>query len=755
ALYNTIGNFSASTEALAQARTIALDNFSESSLPYSEYLKNEAQYYLAIGDYAKATGAMQLAASLQRKLLPAKSVALAATLTELAYLSSFEQTNIKQAATIYEEATDIVREILGENIPMYADLLKKKGIFFSITRQYAQSDALLLQSLSYWNKLLGTSNVNAAEIYVILGNNAYAQNAYTKAGADYSRSYEIYKSKFSEAHPGATLSAGKLARSLLMQQKFSEALHLMEKTIPLHLSNKNRFFAAMSFSEKSKFWNLIKDEFDFYNFLVVKDLKNNPQRIGSIYNNTLATKALLLSNTLKIKRSIMSSGDSSLISKYNEWLHLKELLLYAYSLNKEQLQEQHMSLSALEGQVESLEKVISKRSSLFSEQEKVQKYTWKDIVAVLNDNEYVLEVLRVRKFDKYFVDSSQYVAMILNAHTLSMPEYVVIDHGKELDTKYISYYRNAIKFNLQDKHTYQKFWKPIKEKIPNGMLVYLSPDGSYCQVNIETAYNGSDYAIEENQFIYLTNSVDLASKQVHANLRKHMTSGERIVLCGDPEFYSSTTNAGIVASLEGTQQEVREIKKIVSSRYKDTDILVLTDKHVLEDTIKNIRSPLVFHIATHGYYKESMPESEGQFKSNPLLNSGLLLGYSGDLLESKDSYVNHRSGILTAYEVSNMDFDRTKLVVLSACETGKGEVQAGEGVMGLVRAFTIAGGKAIINSLFKINDQTTVEFMALFYGQYMLHMDERQAFIYAKKEMKKRYPQPLSWGAFILYEAGH
>lgn len=751
-LYNTAGNFSASTEVLTQAKRICLQKYTENSLSYTEYLKAESKYYISIGDFGKAKLSLEKAMGIQKAILPSKSVELAGTMIELAYVSTYVALDQKAVIALYDQATAIIKDILGENIPLYADLLKRKGEYYSFIKEYEKSSAMLNQSLTYWNKLLGEKNTNSAEIFLSLGNNAYATNDYAKAADFYGKAYGIYNAKFSEKHPGSTLSAGKLARAYYMQRKYSDALSLMEKVIPIHLESKNEFFATMSFSEKSKFWNLIKDEFEFYNYLVVNKIDVYKEKVSSIYNNTLSTKALLLSNTLKIKRNIFNSGDSVLISKYNEWIQDKELLLYAHSQNKEQLDEQNIDIKSLESQIEELEKAISKKSQLFSNEEKARKYTWQNVAAVLGANEYVMEIVKVRKFNKVFLDSSLYLIMILDAKA-SAPQYVVLKDGKELDTKYLAYYKNAVKFNTEDKYTYQKYWKPIKEKIPDGATIYISPDGSYCQMNLEMAYNGKNFAIEENQFLYLTNSVDLATKHSAVQSNKNKELG-RVVLCGDPEFYTNKVNSGAVATLNGTAKEVQEIEKIAHAHYKNQEILVLTNKEVIEDSIKKIKSPFIFHIATHGYFKETKTSADGEFRSNPLLNSGLLLGYSGDILESKDSYVNQKGGILTAYEVSNMDFDNTQLVVLSACETGKGEVQTGEGVMGLVRAFTIAGGKAIVNSLFKVNDEATVKFMTLFYTHFVEHNNEREAIIYAKKEMKKLFPQPINWGAFILYEAG-
>jgi CHAT domain-containing protein len=111
-----------------------------------------------------------------------------------------------------------------------------------------------------------------------------------------------------------------------------------------------------------------------------------------------------------------------------------------------------------------------------------------------------------------------------------------------------------------------------------------------------------------------------------------------------------------------------------------------------------------------------------------------------------------KGGILTAYEAMNLNFDNTELVVLSACETGRGEVQAGEGVYGLQRAFLIAGADAVIMSLFKVNDEVTQKLMMHFYVNWLKTGDKRKSFIEAKKAIKSEYDSPIYWGAFIMIE---
>ena len=170
----------------------------------------------------------------------------------------------------------------------------------------------------------------------------------------------------------------------------------------------------------------------------------------------------------------------------------------------------------------------------------------------------------------------------------------------------------------------------------------------------------------------------------------------------------------------------------------------------------------VIHLATHGYFiscnhsknatGRGIDLSEAFVGENPLLVSGLFLAGANLHGQGADS-LGYEDGILTAEEVAGMNLEGTELVVLSACETGLGEVKTGEGVYGLRRAFQMAGARTVISALWPVSDQATAELMGKLYGakrESIPQLMQRMALDRIRKLRKKKQPDiPLSWGAFI------
>ncbi len=230
------------------------------------------------------------------------------------------------------------------------------------------------------------------------------------------------------------------------------------------------------------------------------------------------------------------------------------------------------------------------------------------------------------------------------------------------------------------------------------------------------------------------------------------------LLVGFPNY----GDKGLVTPLPGTEAELRGIAAVLSQY--EHQIILLQEDQASETLLKNkAKNPSLFHIATHGFFLEDVEVEENSFilgvashkaQENPLLRAGLMLKDAEKALDDNrpEELGSADNGILTAYEVSTLPLEGTELVVLSACETGLGEVRAGEGVYGLQRAFQIAGADALVMSLWKVSDDATQLLMQYFYQQWMQTGSKEKAFQQAQRKLKERYPNPYYWGAFVLLQ---
>ena len=300
--------------------------------------------------------------------------------------------------------------------------------------------------------------------------------------------------------------------------------------------------------------------------------------------------------------------------------------------------------------------------------------------------------------------------------------------------------------------------------------MYFSGEGVYNQLNLETL-KGPDgsYVLDKNVIVPVSCTRDIVpsvpSKRFFAKQTAAKAPELSAFLLGNPQYYEKATvseSAGTAEDanwdqLPGAEEEVNQIGKLLASAKWNTKQYVR--KTATEDEVKQMASPRVCHIATHGFFLEEEEgegdgentglRSETKMAENAMLRSGILLSSGGDIYNQKGN-LNTKNGILTAYEAMSLNLDNTELVVLSACETGLGKVHAGEGVYGLQRALLVAGAHNVIMSLFKVDDKASQELMLEFYKDWLKTGNKRQALIDAKREIKKKWPQPIYWGSFVM-----
>lgn len=760
------GDYTEAEQQARRANTLSTSIFGETSSKVVPSILQLADVYTTIGDFDKAERLLNTAIDIQKEKFGDDHIDVGKSISKLALVYFYQNKPLTQIQSLFQDAEKIIGSKLGSNNPTYADILKNMAIVNISASNYSLSFTYLSQAEKIWTKRLGKrNNINAATAQVLKGDIYYRQKNYTEAERFYEDAEKQYARVFSENHPDFVKVQSKLSKTYFMQARYKDSQEEMEEVLGNYKNFIKDYFPALSEREKAKFWNTIKEDYEFYNTLIVS--RNRSSRyIGELYNNALLTKALLLNSSIKVRQRIMGSGDEELIGMYSKWVEDKELLTAALSMGTQDLIDNGINPTALASNVELLEKSISLKSELFSQSADSKVFSWLDIQNSLGETEVAIEMVRFRLFDHAFTDSVMYAMLYVSGKKNTEPQMILVENGKDLESRYLKFYRNSIKYKIQDKYSYDQFWKPIKDKIGAVSTIYMSPDGVYNQINLEAIPTPDGrYVLDNSNIQLISNTKDLYLNRVKT---KVISEKKYAMMFGNPQFYVSTSpgvplstsgltrsTAQVVTSLPGTKLEIEELDELLDRKGWETGIF--TEGNAGEAEIKKISSPRVFHVATHGFFQETTKASalDQEFNANaaydnPLLKTGLLLAGAGDILNQTQYNYNLDNGILTAYEAMNLNLDQTDLVVLSACETGLGEVQAGEGVFGLQRAFLVAGARTIIMSLFKVSDEATQQLMVKFYRKWIETGDKRQAFIDAKKEIRNEYQDPIYWGPFVM-----
>lgn len=747
------GDYTEAEKTAQRANQIAAKTYTENSTKTALAQRLLSDIYYTLGDYEKAETNIKKALTSQEKQFTRKHIEVAKSLSQLALIKFYKGDNRKDVEKMMIEARDIVGDKLEKDNPLYADILKNLAVVYISEKKYDLAFNSLTIAETIWRAKTGTkNNINAASIYTLTGDVYYQLKNYKKADEFYQKARKLYRDFFSESHPEYVKVLSKLSKVYYMQKDYKQAKANIEKSLNQYEQFIKTYFPALSEREKAKYWNTIKGDFEFYNTLALGQLDDFRDLAGQVYNYQLLTKALLLNSSIKIRERILNSKDEELKSQYNDWVAKKELMTLALSMSPQQLLENEIDPAVLAQEVERLEKDLSQKSELFGQSFENKRITYEDVIKSLKPNEVAIEMVRYRYFNHTFTDSVVYAALYVK-NDFKRPRAIVVNDGHRLETRNFKYYRNAIIGKIHDDISYDAFWAPIQKEIGKASTIYLSPDGVYNQINLEAIPSpDGNYILDNVNIVLVSNTKDIYLKKIKSRNAAENTAA----MFGNPSFYLASNSEASVSQLPGTEKEINQIDFLLKQKGWNTKVYV--EKSATEESIKELNNERIVQVATHGFYKsteEAAPESElesneAQLAKNPLMRSGLLLKGAGDLLDKTDYNYNMENGILTAYEAMNLNLDRTDLVVLSACETGLGQLEAGEGVYGLQRAFLVAGAKVLIMSMFKVDDDATQRLMLKFYQKWMNSGNLRQSFVEAKKELRADFPEPIYWGAFMM-----
>lgn len=759
--YQVTGDYTKAEPYLKTARNVIRTAKGTESQEYADVQNSIAILYQTLGNYRDAEAALKDAKVILEKKHGTMHPEYATVLQNLAALYQLEGA-FDKAEPLQREALEIDKKTLGEDHPQYTITLQNLATLYQKLGKRDEAKTMLERVLDANRRHLGakhpstlTTLSNLAALYQDMGNFALAESTWKQ-------SVDSRKEVLGEDHPDYARSLYGLAGVYHAQGQWLKAKPYYEPVVDKYQKQVAEFFPAMSEKEKSAFYAKIKPVFDSYQDFFVQYIKAFPAEreatLGKLYDLQLDTKAILLTATNKVRARIQASGNVELQNLLKDWLSTKEQIVRYYGASQEERARSGVSLAQLESHANDLEKKLSEKSDAFRSQMEKEKITWKDVRDALAEGEAAVEVLRVRR--KYVKDSVYYVGLVLTK-TSTAPELVTWRFGAQLEGRKFKYHRNTIKYHVNDTVSFNYYWRPLEEKLKPGTTIFLSCDGVFNKVNFNSLFesNRNRFVIDDYRLQQLSNTRELVGRK---NAPKATTNSAALFGFADfnlgaADVVSQSAKRNLARSLgfEGetipvlpaTEKEVDEIANILSR--SSWTAQNFKRSNATEENLKKAVNPKLIHIATHGFFLSDvdMDDSEAEMAQNPLFRSGVLL--AGAAVEREESK-HDEDGVLTAYEAMNLNLDQTELVVLSACETGLGEVRNGEGVYGLQRSFLVAGANTILMSLWQVDDVATQELMNAFYAFWLGGTPKHEAFRKAQLQMKEKYQIPYFWGAFVL-----
>ncbi len=802
------GYYEEGAQLIFKAAAIYKNTKGEKSLEYARSMNDIGNVYDKESDYKNATYYYLKALQLKKELGVEGNVTYWNTLNNLALLYA-RLGNYSTATTTMQGQLELIKRYGGQTQPEYGNYLNSMGAIYEQSSDYTNATVYFNQALQFYKTYYGTSDPNYSRVLNNLGLLAVKQGKaplafqyytqslailqtdtianqieiadtynnigelysetgdFTNASIAFQKAMRIYDNVLGKKHPSYWITYSNDALLQYRSGNTGKAIQQTRQVLDMNISMVYDNFTFLSEAEKLKYWNKTFDQFEFYNSLCVKDYMTYPELIGSMYNYSLATKSIVFNYTNQLKSKILQHGNKELLKDYVAWENKKQLLATYYNFSKQQLSANNIDLPLLESEVNAMEKNIALQSTDFKIARDVRNVTWKDIQSKLKENEAAVQMLRVNLFNNVWTDSIVYVALILTKETIDKPIMVVLKNGNKLEKKYYNGFFNAIQFDQVTDLYYTVFWKEIDQHILNKTTVYVSPAGVYNKISLPALKLPDGTYLLEKRNIQIVPVMRSIAAYTPSNIRQ----SDKAFLFGHPNYnYSLPADTGATRSVEavqplqeelrgteladlpGTKIEVDNISGILNSY--GIPVTLYTGNKASETEIKKLVNPSVLHIATHGYFiKNAEIEAAGttavNYKENPLLRSGILLAGSNYTLNNQSVGNPVDDGILTAYEAMQLNLDRTELVILSACETGLGEVMNSEGVIGLQRSFMLAGADNMLMSLWQVSDEATQSLMSNFYTYWVVDRNTGMALRRAQLDLMKTHPSPYYWAPFV------
>jgi len=806
------GDYSASRPYLERALEIRTNLFGEEHPTTAHSLMNLGGLLLKQGDYPAAQKYFEQTLAIHRAIHGEEHPETAKSLNNLAALFQL-QGDYDAARPPYEQALAIHQKLFGDEHVETARSCNNLATLLQMQGEFASARPYYEQALAIRKKLLGEDHPDTAQSLNNLGHLLHRVKELEAARPYYEQALAIRLKVLGPQHPDTTSSQGNLALLEATAGAWPKARELIDAARRGARDHATKVLGGLSPREQLTFLREIDGK--AFQLALSFGFERRTDRAfaeGSatwLLNGKGIAQEVLASRSL-LTRDLRDPESKALATQLLEVRrNLANLTLAKAEPDKHA--ERQEALASLAQEEARLSRELSRRAG-----PSVASGDWTELDEVrktLAEDEVLIDIARFQVFDFEFEEDdkkwqpARYVAWIISP--AGQGEVQVIDLGPadELDSL-IEKARNAISAAAQPdgilkqegeqaataalrkdlQQVAERVWQPLSEHLPKQAAhLILSPDGALWLLPWAALPLDEDrFLIEQHAVSYVTSGRDLVRPA-------GTTSSVAPALFADPDFdlgpetmresiraifpnqdldnnrsrgTLSQTALPEVQRLPHTELEAQAIAPSVERITGKSPTLYL-GRYALESVTKRLQRPQVLVLSTHGFFlpdqrtnlQDQLPGSDtasasllsadGQLVENPLLRCGLLLAGC-----NRGQPVGGDDGILTGMEIVGLDLRGTALVVLSACETGIGEIQTGEGVAGLRQAFQLAGAQAVVATLWQVPDRDS----AILMNDYFANLADgeskpaglRQAQLKRIQTRRERYgaAHPFFWAAW-------
>lgn len=803
--YHSMAEYSKAELHYLQCIDIKKKVFGEEHPSTATSLHNLAGLYNTLGDHAKAGSLHQQSLEIRKEVLGEEHVDTAVSLYSLADLYR-QLGGYQKAELLCQQSLQIFRKVLGDEHPDTARSLNTLALLYRATGEYEKAEPLLLQSFEIRKKVLGDEHPSTIDSLNNLGVLYVSQHNHAKAELFLKQSIELRKKVFGQSHPETASSLADLGTMYASQGRWEQAIEMFHES--RRISRRHTSFALPTLSGREQLTFLkASDDAAYASSLSLGYHQRGEQHAPNMSAEWLLNGKGIAHEALAQGASLAQPEVAPLVRELNivrGQMSRLSLDVPVEAAQRESHRERVATLESRERQL--IGQLGTHRLGL------QQKEPWVSLGQVreaLPIDSLFVNIARFRLYDfeaergKWNWQAARYVAWLIPSRAGG--EVRIVDLGEaEPIERAVQLARTAIEVG---KDTIRDEGEPIAEQAARDSLtelsklvlapleehlagvrrLVLSPDGALWLVPwAALPTRDGKYAIETYQIRYVASGRELVD---HGSPSSEIGPS---VIMADPDFdsaprqlspsssNSSQNNAGTpskglqsrlprVPRLPGTAAEAQAIRSTIET-YSGGAPEVYTAEDAHESQFKQLHRPRVLVLSTHGYFLadqevEPRPDREDEYRAaaiatggepleNPLLRCGLMLAGCNRRAENVEADVD--DGLLTGLEIVGTDLRGTELVVLSACETGLGEVQNGEGVAGLRQAFQLAGAESVMATLWQIPDRETAQLMNDFFAHLAAGESKPEALRLAQLARIASHRKlsgaahPFFWAAFTL-----